>query len=99
MFSMGPERIAAIRHSYGLSQRYFALLLGISVRTLQNWEIGHRIPCGPAFALLDIAARDSEAFLNKQRRRSDDAKEIAQSFLKNSNHSKPAQGNLFDDIY
>ena len=62
MSSIRQEKIAEIRHSYGLSQRYFALLLGISVRTLQNWEIGHRIPCGPANALLNIADKKPQAF-------------------------------------
>ena len=40
--------VAAIREGYGLSQAKFAALLGISVRTLQNWEQGRRHPHGPA---------------------------------------------------
>ena len=42
-----PE-VGAIRAEYGLSQTKFAALLGISVRTLQNWEQGRRPPPGPA---------------------------------------------------
>ena len=48
--------VAAIRSDYGLSQAKFAALLGISVRTLQNWEQGHRQPQGPARVLLRVAA-------------------------------------------
>ena len=96
MFSITPEKIAAIRYSYRLSQRCFALLIGISVRTLQNWEIGHRSPCGPAFALLDIAARDPEVFL-KKRKRAQHSREIANALLERYCCSKPVQGNLFCD--
>jgi len=51
-----PEIIEA-RHKTGLSQDKFALLLGISVRTLQDWEQGRRSPKGPAISLLKIAAQ------------------------------------------
>ena len=81
MLVLKPREIATIRHSYKLSQKYFAILLGISVRTLQNWEIGHRVPSGPANALLDIAAKDPEVFLNKRRRKKD-AKEIVEALLR-----------------
>ena len=40
--------IAEIRGRTGLSQSEFARLLGVSVRTLQEWEQGRRIPSGPA---------------------------------------------------
>lgn len=45
-----------IRGKMGLSQEDFAHVLGISVRTLQNWEQGRRSPTGPAMKLLQIAA-------------------------------------------
>ena len=52
-----------IRAGMGLSQEDFAHLLGISVRTLQNWEQGRRAPTGPAMKLLQIAARHPEILL------------------------------------
>jgi len=56
--------VAAIRDEYGLSQMKFAALLGISVRTLQNWEQGRRHPQGPAKVLLRVAARHPRAVLD-----------------------------------
>ena len=55
--------MVAIRNEYGLSQDQFASLLGISVRTLQNWEQGRRTPQGPAKVLLRVAARHPRAIL------------------------------------
>ena len=52
-----------IRARMGLSQEDFAPLLGISVRTLQNWEQGRRSPTGPAMKLLQIAARHPKILL------------------------------------
>ena len=46
----------AIRQKLGRSQSEFALMIGVSVSTLQNWEQGRRRPVGPAQALLKIAA-------------------------------------------
>jgi putative transcriptional regulator len=56
--------VGAIRAEYGLSQAKFAALLGISVRTLQNWEQGRRHPQGPARVLLRVAARHPRAILD-----------------------------------
>lgn len=56
--------VVAIREGYGLSQAKFAALLGISVRTLQNWEQGRRHPQGPARVLLRVAARHPRAVLD-----------------------------------
>jgi putative transcriptional regulator len=39
----------------GLSQAQFATLLGVSVRTLQNWEQGRTHPCGAAQTLIRVA--------------------------------------------
>lgn len=50
--------VAAIRESTGLSQSSFAQLLGVSVRTLQEWEQGRRAPSGAARTLLIIAAKN-----------------------------------------
>jgi len=49
--------VAAARAGTGLSQTAFAALLGVSVRTLQDWEQGRRTPSGAAQTLLRIAAQ------------------------------------------
>lgn len=46
------------RAGTGLSQAQFAKLIGVSIRTLQEWEQGRKRPSGPASALLRIVARD-----------------------------------------
>lgn len=51
-----PADIQAIRKKLGCSQSEFALMIGVSVATLQNWEQGRRRPVGPAQALLKVAA-------------------------------------------
>jgi DNA-binding transcriptional regulator YiaG len=43
-----------------MSQQQFAAMLGISVRTLHDWEQGRREPSGAARTLLKIAARHPE---------------------------------------
>ncbi|MBM3300350.1 MAG: helix-turn-helix domain-containing protein [Deltaproteobacteria bacterium] len=45
-----------IRGNLKVSQPEFAEMLGISVRTLQNWEQKRRVPDGPARVLLALAA-------------------------------------------
>jgi putative transcriptional regulator len=54
----------AIRERLGLSQSRFASIIGVSVRTLQNWEQGRREPEGPAKALLRVVDREPQAVLN-----------------------------------
>jgi putative transcriptional regulator len=54
-----PE-VKAIREKTGLTQNRFALLIGVSKRTLENWEQGRRHPTGPARALLQIVDADPE---------------------------------------
>ena len=53
--------VAAVREKTGLSQSQFARLLGVSVRTLQEWEQGRRAPSGAARTLLRIAAKNPRA--------------------------------------
>ena len=49
--------LATLRKYLGLSQKQFALRIGISINTLQNWEQGRRHPDGPAKALLRLIAK------------------------------------------
>ena len=53
--------VKAIREKYKLSQSQFALMLGISIKTLQNWEQGRRSPRGPARVLLQVAEKYPDA--------------------------------------
>lgn len=62
-FKFGPLDVKAIREKTGLSQARFSIVMGVSVRTLQNWEQGHRTPQGPAASLLRIVDKDPEAAL------------------------------------
>src|SRR5438445_10802296 len=56
--------VAATRSKLGLSQSKFADLLGISVKTLHNWEQGARKPTGAARVLLRVASLHPEAVLD-----------------------------------
>ncbi|MGO9256172.1 MAG: NadS family protein [Bryobacteraceae bacterium] len=55
-FEIQSSGIGAIRERTNLSQSEFARLIGVSVKTLQNWEQDRRHPSGPAAALLRIIA-------------------------------------------
>ena len=56
-----PADVKALRGDLGQSQVEFALMIGVSVATLRNWEQGRRTPDGPALALLRVTARNPEA--------------------------------------
>ena len=58
-----PTDVQAIRAKLGTSQAEFALMIGVSVATLRNWEQGRRTPDGPALALLRVAARNPKAVI------------------------------------
>ncbi len=55
-FEVRGEDIKGIRAQLAMSQAEFALMIGVSVATLQNWEQGRRRPEGPARALLRVAS-------------------------------------------
>ena len=69
-FTIDQLDIKRVRERYNLTQCEFAALLGISVRTLRNWEQGRRVPVGPARVLLQVAAKHPEAVLDAVRSRS-----------------------------
>jgi putative transcriptional regulator len=56
-----PIDIKRVRRKLGRSQSEFALMIGVSVATLRNWEQGRRRPEGPARALLTVAAANPTA--------------------------------------
>jgi len=56
-----PADVKAIRQGLAKSQSEFAMMIGVSVSTLQNWEQGRRQPDGPARALLKVAAENPKA--------------------------------------
>ncbi|MFO1468878.1 MAG: helix-turn-helix domain-containing protein [Steroidobacteraceae bacterium] len=56
--------VSAVRAKTGLSQSQFSGLLGVSVRTLQDWEQGRRAPSGAARTLLLIADRNPRSLLD-----------------------------------
>lgn len=63
LFLRGKSRYARHVRQPALSQAEFAKLLGVSVRTLQEWEQGRRAPSGAAATLLRIAARHPAALM------------------------------------
>jgi putative transcriptional regulator len=60
-FEVRAEDVKAIRVKLNKSQSEFALMIGVSVSTLQNWEQGRRQPEGPARALLKVASENPAA--------------------------------------
>ena len=57
---------AEARAKVGVSQSAFAELLGVSLRTLQDWEQGRRRPAGAAQTLLRVASQHPEALRDLQ---------------------------------
>lgn len=56
-----PTDVKSIREKLKASQSEFALMIGVSIATLRNWEQGRRTPDGPALALLRVASRNPRA--------------------------------------
>lgn len=70
VFTVEKPDVKSIRSKLGATQSDFATMLGISVRTLENWEQKRRTPRGPAKVLLQIAEDHPEIVWGvvKQRR-------------------------------
>ena len=60
-----PADVGSIRQNLDISQSTFASLLGVSVRTLQEWEQHRREPSGPAKKLIEIAKSHPEVLLEE----------------------------------
>lgn len=56
--------VKELRERIGLTQNEFSGMIGVSIKTLQNWEQGRREPEGPAKALLRVVEKDPQAVLS-----------------------------------
>ncbi len=54
------SEIKRIRNKAGMTQAVFARYLGVSVKTVEAWELGRTHPTGPAYRLIDILSYGSE---------------------------------------
>jgi putative transcriptional regulator len=64
LFHVDAPDVKKIRESLHLSQRDFSTLMGISLRTLQNWEQKRREPTGAARVLLEVTAAHPKEVLD-----------------------------------
>ncbi len=67
VFKYGPVEVKRIRKRLCVSQSQFAMMIGVSKATLQNWEQGRREPEGPAKALLQVVDKKPQAVLEALR--------------------------------
>ncbi len=58
-----PAQIKGIRKKMDLSQSEFSEMIGVSKRTVQEWEQGRRKPTGAALRLLMVAKKHPKALL------------------------------------
>ena len=63
IFEINAPEIKMVRKALSVSQSEFAIMTGVSVRTLQNWEQGGRKPEGPAKALLRVVSKNPKTVL------------------------------------
>ena len=63
VFKFEPIEVKKIRDKLHVSQPEFAIMIGVSVATLRNWEQGRTVPEGAARALLKVAAKKPKAVL------------------------------------
>ncbi len=68
-FTVGSPQVKTVREKTSLSQSEFAHLIGVSVKTLQNWEQDRRRPTGPAVALLRIIGHEPKLAIEAIHRR------------------------------
>ena len=61
---LGKIDVKALRERIGLTQAEFSTMIGVSIRTLQNWEQGRREPEGPAKALLRVVEKQPQAVMS-----------------------------------
>ena len=60
IYTVNSPDVKSVREKTGLSQAMFATMIGVKVKTLQNWEQHRRNPTGAAAALLTIFDREPE---------------------------------------
>ncbi len=75
---MTAAELTARRAALGLSQSQFAAALGISVRTIQEWEQGRRTPRPSIASLIDRVIAELETEQSRQSSIQDDRKGVAQ---------------------
>jgi putative transcriptional regulator len=63
VFQIDAATVREIRENLGLSQKQFASIIHVSMKTLRNWEQGIRIPDGAAAALLTAIRNDPKHVL------------------------------------
>jgi putative transcriptional regulator len=63
VFKVDASSVQELREQLSLSQREFAALIHVSVKTLRNWEQGIRVPGGAAAALLTAIRNDPKNVL------------------------------------
>ena len=61
---LGAVDVKGLRERLGLTQNQFSRMIGVSIKTLQNWEQGRREPEGPAKALLRVVEKEPQAVMS-----------------------------------
>jgi len=56
--------VKGLREGLGLTQNQFSRMIGVSIKTLQNWEQGRREPEGPARALLRVVEKEPQMVMS-----------------------------------
>ena len=63
IYKVSSIDIKNIRINADISKNELASALGVSIRTLNYWELGERSPRGPALTLLNIMMKNQELIL------------------------------------
>jgi len=63
IYKVSSIDIKNIRINADISKNELASALGVSIRTLNYWELGERSPRGPALTLLNIMMKNPELVL------------------------------------